>query len=217
MLPRPCPKTLETAGMLRRALFVFLSCALLTACDKFPSAVQRKAGAGAEPQSTVAVLDLAAVAKALGRDEVFKEQVLAAGKQLQDQLAQFTSGLQDKLREEQAKLGEKPTEAEQQQLQKMVVEAQRQVQQSQVLARQKALEFQNQLATQFRSEVQPVAGEVARAKGATSVLLTNTVMWFEPAVDITGAVIDAMRARGATSGAPALAPAASPGAETPPK
>ncbi len=186
---------------------VLSACLFLTACDKLSSTL---APSGAEPKAapTVAVLDLAAVAKALGRDEAYKEQVQAAGRQLQQQLSEFTSGLQDRLRQEQEKLGDAPTDEERQQLQRMVVDAQRQVQQGQALARQKALEFQTQLATQFRTEVQPVAAEVARAMGATTVLLSNSVVWFEPTVDITGGVIDAMRARGATSGAPALTPSA---------
>lgn len=187
--------------MILRALIVLCAGGLLSACDKLPNPMTQQQA----PASAVAVLDLGAVAKALGRDEVFKEQVEAAGKELQQQLAQFTSGLQDKLREEQAKLGDAPTEAERQQLQKLVADAQRQVQQSQLLARQKAAEFQNQLATRFRAEVQPVAAEIARSKGASSVLLSNSVMWFEPAVDITGAVIDALRAQGAAAGAPARA------------
>lgn len=191
--------------MIRRALIALFASGLLAACDKLPNPMSQRPAAP-PPASTVAILDLGAVAKALGRDEVFRGQVEAAGKELQQQLTQFSSGLQDKLREEQAKLGDAPSEEERQQLQRLVVDAQRQIQQSQLLARQKAAEFQTQLATQFRSEVQPIAAQVARSKGASSVLLSNSVMWFEPAVDITGAVIDALRARGAASGAPALAP-----------
>ena len=191
--------------MIRRALIALCASGLLAACDKLPNPMSQRPAAP-PPVATVAILDLGAVAKALGRDEVFREQVEAAGKELQQQLTQFSSGLQDKLREEQAKLGDAPSEEERQQLQRQVIDAQRQIQHSQLLARQKAAEFQTQLATQFRSEVQPIAAQVARSKGASSVLLSNSVMWFEPAVDITGAVIDALRARGAASGAPALAP-----------
>lgn len=191
--------------MIRRALIALCASGLLAACDKLPNPMSQRPAAP-PPVSVVAILDLGAVAKALGRDEVFREQVEAAGQELQQQLTQFSSGLQDKLREEQAKLGEAPSEEERQQLQRLVVDAQRQIQQSQLLARQKAAEFQTQLATQFRSEVQPIAAQVARSKGASSVLLSNSVMWFEPAIDVTGAVIDALRARGAASGAPALAP-----------
>ena len=178
---------------------------MLSACDKipFPSV---PAPAPAAPAPTMAVLDLGAVAKALGRDEVFRQQVEAAGQQLRQQLGELSSNLQTRLREEQAKLGDDPSEEQRQQLQRMLAEAQRQVQQGQLVARQKATEYQAQLAQQFRAEVQPVAAELARERGASGVLLANSLLWFEPAVDITGEVIDALRARGAASGAPALAP-----------
>lgn len=170
---------------------------LLSGCDKFPdSASLLGSQSTSTSKQTVAVLDLAAVAKALGRDEIVKQQVQAAGEQLRQQLANFSTELQDKLREQQAKLGSNPSEDERQQLQRQLVEAQRQVQQSQALARQKAVQFQNQLAVQFRNEIQPVAAEIARAQGASAIAMANTLMWFDPALDITGAVIDAMRAKG---------------------
>ncbi len=202
---------------MRSVIAVLLGCCLLlSGCDKLPdpSALLGKQSASTGAQA-VAVLDLAAVAKALGRDETVKQQVQAAGEQLRQQLTSFSSGLQDKLREQQAKLGTNPSDDERQQLQRQLVEAQRQVQQSQALARQKAVQFQNQLAVQFRNEIQPVAAEIARAKGATTIAMANTLMWFDPALDITGAVIDAMRAKGMapTLAAPGDKPAEKP-AET---
>jgi Skp family chaperone for outer membrane proteins len=177
---------------------------LLTGCDRMPPPFG-SAATGASTAPAVAVLDLAAVASALGRDDLFREQVQAAGQQLNEQLAALSSSLQTRLREEQAKLGEAPTEAEQRQLQTMLADARRQVQQGQAEARQKAARYQAQLVAQFRGEVQPVAAEVARSHGASAVVLANTVLWFEPEVDITGEVIDALRARGAAAGAPAAA------------
>ena len=192
---------------MKRSVFVLLfASVLLSACDKFPdtSSLLGNKQAKSAAKQAVAVIDLSAVAKALGRDEVVKQQVQAAGEQLRQQLTDFSSGLQEKLREEQAKLGTNPSDVERQQLQKQLVEAQRQIQQSQALARQKAAQFQNQLAMNFRNEIRPVAAEIARAQGASAIALANTLMWFDPTLDITGAVIDAMRAKGA---APVLAPA----------
>ena len=195
--------------MKRVALLLLSASLLLGGCDKLAesSALLNKQ-TRATGSSAVAIIDLAAVAKALGRDEVLKQQVQAAGAQLRQQLTEFSTGLQTRLREEQAKLGSTPSEDERKQLQKQLLEAQRQVQQSQALARQKAAQFQNQLAVQFRDEIRPVAAEIARSKGASTVALANTLLWFDSAVDITGAVIDAMRAKGAATGAPVLAPAA---------
>ena len=175
---------------------------LLAGCDKSPLPAD-PATAGVPTGSAVAVLDLSAVAKALGRDAVFREQVQAAGQQLDQQLAALSSSLQTRLREEHARLGEAPTEEEQQQLQRMLADARRQVQEGQAEARQKAARYQAQLVAQFRREVQVVAAGVARSHGASAVVLADTVLWFEPAADITGEVIDALRARAAEAGAPA--------------
>lgn len=196
--------------MMRKALIAFSASLLLAlaGCDKIPLPPSSNASGGASAPA-LAVLDLGAVAKALGRDEVFKEQVEAAGRQLQQQLTEFTTELQEQLRAEQEKLGEAPSDEDQLQLRQKVADAQRQVQQSQAIARQKAREFQLKLANEFRDEVQPVAAEVARERGASAILIANTLMWFEPTVDITGDVIDAMRARGAASGAPSIPPAGS--------
>lgn len=194
--------------MTRTAMILLSATLVLAACDKLPGPDGESTAAPA-PAPTVAVLDVDAVAKALGRDEVFKQQVQAAGRQLQQQLSEFSSGLEGKLKEEQARLGAEPSQEERQQLARMAVDAQRQIQQGQTLARQKALAYQTKLAAEFRAEIQPVVSEVALGRGASAVLVSSTLLWFEPSANITGAVIDALRARGANAGAPTLAPASS--------
>ncbi len=160
----------------------------LSGCDRMQLEMPQSAQA-----AEIAVLDLLAVAKALGRDDDFKKQLESAGKQLGEQLTQVSTVLQTQLREEQAKLGENPTDEERGKLRQMAVDAQRKIQQSQLQARQKARQFQLQLATRFRQDVQPVAAEIARAKGASVIMLANSLMWFEPAIDITADVIGKMR------------------------
>ena len=184
--------------MIRNILLLLAAGLMLSACDKIPQSIGQP-GAAKAAGSGVAVLDLGAVAKALGRDEVFRQQMESARQQLGQQLTDFSTGLQGQLREEQAKLGEAPTTEQQQELRQKVAQAQRQVQQSRVLARRKAAEFQTNLAVAFRNEVQPIAAEIAREKGASAVVLSNTLLWFEPVADITGEVIDKMRAKGAAA------------------
>ena len=176
-----------------RGLLLLVFAIGLSGCDKLQLEMPRSARA-----ADVAVLDLQAVAKALGRDDDFKLQLESAGKQLGEQLSQVSTVLQQQLREEQAKLGDDPSDEDRVKLRQMAVEAQRKIQQSQQQARLKARQFQLQLATRFRQDVQPVAAEVARAKGASVVMLSNSLMWFEPAVDITAEVIGKMRAMQST-------------------
>jgi Skp family chaperone for outer membrane proteins len=199
-------------AMMRAALLLLSVSFLLSACDKFPdpySLLDKPAGTGTTGSKT-AILDIDALAEALGRDEVAKQQLQAAEQQLRQQLTEFSTSLQSKLNEEKAKLGSEPSADERQRLQEQLLQAQRQVQQSQLLAREKAAQFQTQLAVQFRKEVRPVAAEIARQRGASTVMPASSLLWFDTAVDITGAVIDAMRAKGAAVVAPApVVPASS--------
>jgi len=161
----------------------------LSGCDKLQLEMPKSAQA-----VDVAVLDLQAVAKALGRDDAFKQELESAGKQLGEQLNKVSTNLQSQLRDEQAKLGENPSDEARSKLRQMAVEAQRKFKQSQLQARQQARQLQLQLATKFRADVQPIATEIARSKGAAVVLMANSLMWFEPAIDITAEVIGKMRA-----------------------
>lgn len=204
----PADLPIVEMAMIRPVLLLLSVCILISGCDKLADSSARLDKSVSAGASKVAVIDIDAVAKALGRDEVVKQQIQAAGQQLRQQLTEFSSGLQTKLNEEKSKLGSEPSADERQQLQEKLLAAQQQVQQSQVLARQKAAQFQNQLALQFRNEMRPVAAEIARKQGASTVLLANTLLWFDAPIDITGAVIDAMSAKGAATAAPAVAPAA---------
>ena len=88
--------------MTRTAMMLLATTLVLAACDQVPDPTGATA---AEQAPTVAVLDVDAVAKALGRDDVFRQQIQAAGRQLQQQLSELSSGLEDKVREEQAEIG----------------------------------------------------------------------------------------------------------------
>ncbi len=171
-----------------RPLLLLVFAVGLSGCDKMQLEMPKSAQA-----ADVAVLDLQAVAKALGRDDEFKVQLESAGKQLGEQLTKVSTSLQSQLREEQTKIGANPSDEDRGKLRQMALDAQRKFQQSQQQARQQARQLQIKLASQFRADVQPVAAQVARSKGASAVLLANSLMWFEPAVDITADVIGKMR------------------------
>lgn len=149
------------------------------------------------PQSPVAIVDLDAVASALGRDDVIEQQINAANEKLSSQVLQIAKTLQEQLREQQASIGERPDAEKQSQLEARTAEANRQLQATQAEARQRAALFRNAVVARFRAEVQPVAMEIARQRGV-SIVLTSAVptVWFDSSIDITGEVIAAMRARG---------------------
>ncbi|HSG91490.1 MAG TPA: OmpH family outer membrane protein [Pseudomonadales bacterium] len=176
---------------------------LLAGCDQF----------GASRGAAVTIIDLDSVARALGRDDVIAQQINQANQSLSSQLGQVAQNLQQQLTEERDKYDVLGDEAEAELQQKTAV-ANQQLQQTQRLAQQKSAQFRTAVINAFRDEVQPYASEIAKARGAVAVITVATPMlWFDPAADITGEVITAMRAAGLErSAAPAAAATPAPAA-----
>ncbi len=154
---------------------------------------------GCQPpgHSPVAIVDLDAVARALGRDDVIAQQINAANEQLSSQVLQIAKTLQEQLREQQAQIGEAGEQADQSQLEARTAEANRQLQATQQEARQRAALFRTAVVNEFRNEVAPVAQQIAVDRGAR-IVLTSAVptVWFDAEIDITDEVIAQMRAQG---------------------
>ena len=164
--------------------------------------------AGCEPQGSgraaVAIIDLDAVARALGRDDVIAQQINQANQQLAGQLGQVATNLQQQVqsrRDEYEVIGD---EAEQE-LQERTAAANQRLQQTQQLAQQRSAQFRQAVINAFRNEVSPYAQEIAAERGAVAVVTVATPMlWFDPEVDITDEVIAEMRRAGLErSGEPA--------------
>jgi Skp family chaperone for outer membrane proteins len=161
------------------------------------------------PKPSAAVIDLDAVASALGRDDVIQQKLQAAAQELQAQLQQIGGDLQKQLQDEQAKLGTAPSEDARKALQERAVDLNRQWQQTQQLAQSKAAQYRNQVIAEFQKEVEPFAREEAQSIGAQVVLTSGVPMlWFDEAIDITDEVIARLRARPADATPAATAPAA---------
>ena len=169
---------------------VSLGAALLSACNE--QALPQAPGAGAGMAPTVALVDVDAVARALGRDVAMREQLQSAGAELNTEVRDLAQELKDSFEAERQLLGENPSQEQREQLARMGLEAQTRVQRSQAAAQRKAQELQVQLARQIQDEVRPVAAAVARERGAQVVLSTTFVLWAEAATDITAAVIERM-------------------------
>ncbi len=154
------------------------------------------AGCSGAPGGGVAVVDLAAVAKAAGHDQVLDQEVARARQTLESQLGQVAAGLEKQLQAEQNRLGGAAAAAKEKNFQEMTAQARVQLAQTQTLAQQKAQEFQVSLVAQYRQALQPVTEKVARGRKARVVLVTDaTLLWFEPEADLTADVIAELRAR----------------------
>lgn len=154
---------------------------------------------------TVAVLDLDAVAKRLGRDVAISDQLKNENDTLVSKLTKSRDELQAKFDASRASIGDKPTDEQTQRLTQLG-----QSMNSELLAKQQDAQKelgakQASLVAQFREEVKPVAQKAAAKKGMSIVLLRSdiTVLSAEAAVDITDDVVAAMIGSGKSSGTPA--------------
>lgn len=162
----------------------------LTGCDLIDIAFNRP----------MLIVDLDAVAKATGRQEVMQKELEFANLRLTEQLKLVASQLEETVADEKDKLGNSPSKEQQKQLESLALQAQQQLVNSKNLAVQQSTEFRSDLILQFRKEVAEIAQEIAQKAGSKLVLVSNyETLWFDPAADITDEVISVMRAR-ASSG-----------------
>jgi Skp family chaperone for outer membrane proteins len=159
---------------------------LLIGCNQMPAS-----GGSAG----VAILDLAAVAKATGQDEVIRQEAEAARAELGAQLQALAASLEQQIGAEREKVGITPSDADSQRLQEMTVQARQQINNAQMQAQNQASQIEGELVAAFRDEISPLAEEIASQMGASAVLASDSYLfWFDPAADITDEVIAAWRA-----------------------
>lgn len=149
----------------------------------------------AEASARAVVVDLDVVAKALGWDVVVAKRVELATENFNAQLVQAAQGMDRQLQEQKALLGDKPSSELLERYQLAEQRVQQNLRNNKALAEQAQQSVKDREVLSFRREVKPIAGRVARNRGAGVVLIANqNVLWFEPTVDITGEVIAEMRA-----------------------
>lgn len=134
--------------------------------------------------NSILVVDIDAVAKATGRQELMQKELEFANLKLTEQLKLVASQLEESIADERDKLGKSPSAA------------QKQLVNSKKLALQQSSEFRSDLILHFRSKVAEISQKIANRAGSKLVLVSNyEIIWFDPTSDITDEVIAAMRAR----------------------
>lgn len=141
----------------------------------------------------VAIVNMDAVAKALGSDVQIKHKLQQANQKYGRELRAYVRKLQGELNKEAAKFGKTPSKADREKLVRMRLEAQARVQHAVAEARQRTVRLQQTLTKEFQDKVRPVAARIAKAHHAGVVLTTGFVLWYESGVDITRQVIAAMK------------------------
>ena len=138
----------------------------------------------------VAVIDLDAVASAIGRDKAISEQVQAFAKQQETKLQALKSELEQQVNNASGQLAEDASAEEKQSLTNKIVEARNQLTQELGQARQSAQQLRQKLVRDFATEVQPIARRVAQKHGLQVVMVKQAwLLVVAPEVDITAEVI----------------------------
>jgi Skp family chaperone for outer membrane proteins len=144
----------------------------------------------------VVVIDLEAVATAIGQDVVIQEQLEAARNDLNTQLENMAAELETMLEEEKAKLDAAPGPAQQEAFEQIQLEAQQKFAQAQAEAQQEAQRYQAGLLNEFHQQVKPVAAQIAAKYGARITFLANpSALWFDASAEITEEVIAVLQAQ----------------------
>ena len=165
-------------------IFALLS---LTGCEKF------------SPSQSTVVIDINAVANATGQAAIIKKQIEIANNDLNSQLETISNKLNEQLANEKEKVGNKPTKNDTQNMQQLTIQANQKMQQAKALASQKSQQYQAALIQQLRKSVIPIAEKIALERNADIVsIVDNSMIWFNPEVDITDEVIAEVRAQRST-------------------
>ena len=143
----------------------------------------------------VAIIDLDRIAGALGRDDLMTQRLQEAVQQRQQNVTMIRDTLRAQLEQETARLGRNPTEAQKARLNQLATAAETRMREVVASADQEGNQLRARLILEFREEVEPVARRVAARRGLSIVMIKQDhMLYINPEVDITDAVIDEIQA-----------------------
>jgi len=144
----------------------------------------------------VAVVDLDAIAKTLGRDKAITNEVGRYLKTKQADINKERDQLKAKLAKEEKKLGKSPKPKQKAEYESMARQSELQLRKDVIDARRGAAQLRAKLINEFTGEVQPVAARLAREKGFGLVLVKQPGMLFiDGSADITAQVTKVLKAK----------------------
>ncbi len=157
-------------------------------------------GCNLDQSTDIAIIDLDAIAKATGQDVAISQQINTANQKLNAELDMISQKLNEQLAEKRKEIGETPSQKQAQELKQITLIANQRMQQAKNIALQKSQQIRAALILQLRKQIQPIAEEVGQRIGARAIFITDSSMlWYDPAADITGDVITEVRALSMTS------------------
>jgi len=162
---------------------------LAAACSQpagSPSQASRPANSGG-----VGVVDLDAVAKAIGKDLAMSAEAEQKVAQLNQELVQLQGAMNRHLAGKRDELGEDLTDAQKRQLLVAKAKLESQYRDKKAIAERKFARYKQELVEQFREETKPILREVATRRGLSIVIPKNDALLLTVAneVDLTDDVV----------------------------
>lgn len=175
---------------------------------------QSGAPQAAAPKGGMAVVDLDAIAQAVGQTQKIKDAVTLSTNAVNQQLLKLQEGYREQLAAKEKEFGETPTDEQKQELARLNALAGQQLGAAKQRGQQALSRYSQQavakVSTDLRAEIRPICQEIAAKRGLGVVVPKNEgfLLSVDPGVDITAEVIEALKAKGMMS--PAVAPASVP-------
>lgn len=142
----------------------------------------------------VAVIDLDAVAAAIGRDKLISKRVEEYAKDQEQRLNTLRAEFQRLLGEQKEKLSESSSDEDRQAFSRLAGESENRLRREIGEVQKSAEELAVSLVMDFKQEVLPVARRVAQGKNMHVVMIKqNAMLYVDPSVEITNDVIDFMQ------------------------
>jgi Skp family chaperone for outer membrane proteins len=157
------------------------------------------------PRGGLAVVDLDKVAAETGKDIQMKEVFQLQENSVKQQLSKVAFSANSQLEAKSKEYGETPSEDQQKELARFRLNASNTLTQLQSQANSKLGQYRQDQIAKFRTEIKPIAQEIAAKRGLSVVIPKNEglLLAVDPGVDITEEVIKAYREK---RPAPAAAP-----------
>lgn len=185
-----------------KVVFASVACLAIAGCDQITKS----------SNGPVAVVDLEAVARKLGKDKQIVQMIEQRQVSLNEQLSAAQNSLIQQLNQKKSEFGELNDE-ETKQLVQLKNQANNIIATTRTQAQSNLSSFQQEVVNRFRTEVKPLVIELAAKKGCRMVLSKNdsVVFAFDSTVDLTDEVVASMKSRVAPPALPqtsSTAPAA---------
>lgn len=171
------------------ALFftILISSTFLVGCENFFSSSSKS-------RYAVAVIDLAEVAKATGRNAEIQQALKEFTENEQERLQLLRENLAENIQKNKQQLDEHKDQEEQTALKNLVKQSNLALRREMAKVRNKTGVVRREMIRDFKAEVLPLAREVAESQGIKIVMIrSGNMLYSAPEVDITRQVIDKIK------------------------